>query len=80
MNYTIIHTTDSSFLPKKRSTITAIAPSPVTFAAGPYPSSALLITFYSALDGYGPAANVTGDGAIAVIVDRFFGKKDESLA
>jgi Na+/H+-dicarboxylate symporter len=41
---------------------------------------ALLITFYSALDGYGPAANVTGDGAIAVIVDRFFGKKDESLA
>jgi Na+/H+-dicarboxylate symporter len=37
---------------------------------------ALLITFYSALDGYGPAANVTGDGAIAVIVNRFFGKKD----
>lgn len=36
---------------------------------------ALLITFYSALDGYGPAANVTGDGAIAVIIDRFFGKK-----
>ena len=35
---------------------------------------ALLITFYSALDGYGPAANVTGDGAIAVIVGRFFGK------
>jgi Na+/H+-dicarboxylate symporter len=34
---------------------------------------ALLITFYSALDGYGPAANVTGDGAIAVIIDRFFG-------
>ena len=37
---------------------------------------ALLITFYSALDGYGPAANVTGDGAIAIIVDRFFGKKE----
>jgi Na+/H+-dicarboxylate symporter len=36
---------------------------------------ALLITFYSALDGYGPAANVTGDGAIAVVVDRFFGVK-----
>ena len=35
---------------------------------------ALLITFYSALDGYGPAANVTGDGAIAIIVDRFFRK------
>ena len=37
---------------------------------------ALLITFYSALDGYGPAANVTGDGAIAILVDRFFGKKE----
>jgi Na+/H+-dicarboxylate symporter len=37
---------------------------------------ALLITFYSALDGYGPAANVTGDGAIAVIVNRFFGQKE----
>ncbi|MBO5940491.1 MAG: cation:dicarboxylase symporter family transporter, partial [Kiritimatiellae bacterium] len=36
---------------------------------------ALLITFYSALDGYGPAANVTGDGAIAVLIDRFFGRK-----
>jgi Na+/H+-dicarboxylate symporter len=36
---------------------------------------ALLITFYSALDGYGPAANVTGDGAIAVLIDRFFGTK-----
>ena len=36
---------------------------------------ALLITFYSALDGYGPAANVTGDGAIAVIINRFFGQK-----
>ena len=36
---------------------------------------ALLITFYSAFDGYGPAANVTGDGAIAVIMDRFFGGK-----
>ena len=34
----------------------------------------LLMTFYLALDGYGPAANVTGDGAIALIIDRFFGK------
>ena len=33
----------------------------------------LLMTFYLALDGYGPAANVTGDGAIALIIDRFFG-------
>ena len=36
---------------------------------------ALLMTFYMALDGYGPAANVTGDGAIALIIDRFFGKR-----
>jgi len=34
----------------------------------------LLMTFYLALDGYGPAANVTGDAAIAMVCDRFFGK------
>ena len=33
---------------------------------------ALLMTLYLALDGYGPAANVTGDGAIALAMDRFF--------
>jgi Na+/H+-dicarboxylate symporter len=37
----------------------------------------LLMTFYMALDGYGPAANVTGDGAIALIIDRFFGPGKE---
>lgn len=36
--------------------------------------TALMMTFYLALDGYGPAANVTGDAAIAMIADRFFGK------
>ena len=35
----------------------------------------LLMTFYMALDGYGPAANVTGDGAIALVIDRFFGNR-----
>ena len=35
---------------------------------------AVMMTFYMALDGYGPAANVTGDGAIALIADRFFGR------
>ena len=35
--------------------------------------TALLMTFYLALDGYGPAANVTGDGAVALALDRFFG-------
>ena len=38
----------------------------------------LLMTFYMALDGYGPAANVTGDGAIALVIDRFFGKPTAS--
>lgn len=37
--------------------------------------TALLMTIYLALDGYGPACNVSGDGAIAIIIDRFFGKK-----
>ena len=37
--------------------------------------TALMMTFYLALDGYGPAANVTGDAAIALVADRFFGKK-----
>lgn len=32
--------------------------------------TALLMTIYLALDGYGPACNVTGDGAIAIIADR----------
>ena len=35
---------------------------------------AVMMTFYMALDGYGPAANVTGDGAIALMVNRYFGK------
>ena len=35
---------------------------------------ALLMAIYLALDGYGPACNVTGDGAIALGVDRFFRK------
>lgn len=38
--------------------------------------TALLMTIYLALDGYGPACNVTGDGAIALIMGRLFkGKK-----
>ena len=37
--------------------------------------TALLMTIYLALDGYGPACNVTGDGAIALVIDRVFGKK-----
>ena len=35
----------------------------------------LMMTIYLALDGYGPAVNVSGDGAITVITDAIFGKK-----
>ena len=39
----------------------------------------LMMTIYLALDGYGPAVNVSGDAAIAVITDKLFGgKKRES--
>ena len=37
--------------------------------------TALLMAIYLALDGYGPACNVSGDGAIAIVMDRFFGGK-----
>ena len=35
---------------------------------------ALMIALYIAMDSFGTACNVTGDGAIAVIMNRFFGK------
>ena len=34
-----------------------------------------LMTIYLALDGYGPAVNVSGDAAIAVVTDRIFRNK-----
>lgn len=39
-------------------------------------SQALMIALYIAMDSFGTACNVTGDGAIAIIVDRFFRKKE----
>ena len=39
---------------------------------------AVMMTFYMALDGYGPAANVTGDGAIALVCERFWGSCREN--
>lgn len=36
---------------------------------------ALMIALYIAMDSFGTACNVTGDGAIALIIDRFFGKQ-----
>ena len=40
---------------------------------------ALMIAAYIAIDSVGTAANVTGDGAIAMIVDRFARGKIEGL-
>ena len=37
--------------------------------------TALLMAIYLALDGYGPACNVSGDGAIAVVIDKLFKNK-----
>lgn len=37
--------------------------------------NALMIALYIAMDSFGTACNVTCDGAIALIIDRFFGKK-----
>lgn len=36
---------------------------------------ALMIALYIAMDSFGTACNVTGDGAIAVIIDRIAGRK-----
>lgn len=38
-------------------------------------AQALMIALYIAMDSFGTACNVTGDGAIALIVDRIFNKK-----
>lgn len=35
---------------------------------------ALMIATYIALDSFGTATNVTGDGAIAILIDKFLGK------
>ena len=38
---------------------------------------ALMIALYIAMDSFGTACNVTGDGAIALIVDRLFAKQSK---
>jgi Na+/H+-dicarboxylate symporter len=35
----------------------------------------LMIALYIAMDSFGTACNVTGDGAIALIIDRIFKNK-----
>ena len=52
----------------------AIAESALGFTPERY---ALVIAAYMALDGMGTACNLTGDGAIAVTMERFFGKKEK---
>ena len=42
-------------------------------------AQALMIALYIAMDSFGTACNVTGDGAIAVIVDRIDGKKENLM-
>ena len=39
---------------------------------------ALMIALYIAMDSFGTACNVTGDGAIAVIVDKIYSRKHSS--
>lgn len=40
---------------------------------------ALMIALYIAMDSFGTACNVTGDGAIALIIDKFSGRKTSGL-
>ena len=39
-------------------------------------AQALMIALYIAMDSFGTACNVTGDGAIALVVNKMFGKKE----
>jgi Na+/H+-dicarboxylate symporter len=39
----------------------------------------LMIALYLAQDSFGTATNVTGDGAITMIVDKFSSKKSQKL-
>ena len=36
---------------------------------------AVMIALYITMDSFGTACNVTGDGAIALVVDRIYGKR-----
>lgn len=42
--------------------------------------NALMIALYIAMDSFGTACNVSGDGALALIVNRVFGKKSPAAA
>ena len=40
---------------------------------------AVMIALYITMDSFGTACNVTGDGAIALVVDRLYGKRTEKM-
>lgn len=40
---------------------------------------ALMIALYIAMDSFGTACNVTGDGSIAIIINHFFGDKSQQV-
>ena len=42
--------------------------------------TALMIALYIAMDSFGTACNVTGDGAIAILVDKIAGKSAQETA
>lgn len=39
-----------------------------------------MIALYIAMDSFGTACNVTGDGFIALIIDKYFGKRSPEEA
>lgn len=43
-------------------------------------AQALMIALYIAMDSFGTACNVTGDGAIALIIDKIMQKKEQSVS
>ena len=43
-------------------------------------AQALMIALYIAMDSFGTACNVTGDGAIALIIDRITGRSMPSAS
>ena len=36
-----------------------------------------MIALYSAMDSFGTACNVTGDGALALLINKWCGKKEK---
>jgi Na+/H+-dicarboxylate symporter len=44
------------------------------------PEIGLMLTLFAIQDSFAAAGNVTGDGALTMIVNRFFGKKDAPAA